>query len=189
MTSTPETYGDFWDDYVKRFPKLKDTLQDSNRYGHVVWPGDEWGRPDRWQMLFDSMFVQQINETPNTVIEIGPGAGKYTHLFLKQYPTARVVAMDVSASYIAVLRERSADYLRSGHLATAIIGNTPATVTNLAKENGIEPGALDIFFSIDAMVHVDLQYLTRLRLRPTSCMGIRGGVCGLRSSLQGLPWL
>ena len=32
-------------------------------------------------------------------------------------------------------------------------------------------------------------YLTRLRLRPTSCMGIRGGVCGLRSSLQGLPWL
>ena len=33
------------------------------------------------------------------------------------------------------------------------------------------------------------QQLTRLRLRPTSCMGIRGGVCGLRSSLQGLPWL
>ena len=29
--------------------------------------------------------------------------------------------------------------------------------------------------------------LARLRLRPTSCMSIRGGVCGLRSSLQGLP--
>ena len=34
-----------------------------------------------------------------------------------------------------------------------------------------------------------MRFLTRLRLRPTSCMGIRGGVCGLRSSLQGLPWL
>jgi hypothetical protein len=34
-----------------------------------------------------------------------------------------------------------------------------------------------------------LKYLTRLRLRPTSCIGLRGGVCGLRSSLQGLPWL
>ena len=29
--------------------------------------------------------------------------------------------------------------------------------------------------------------LARLHLRPTSCMSIRGGVCGLRSSLQGLP--
>jgi hypothetical protein len=27
--------------------------------------------------------------------------------------------------------------------------------------------------------------LTRLRLRPTSCIGLHGGVCGLRSSLQG----
>jgi len=33
------------------------------------------------------------------------------------------------------------------------------------------------------------EYLTRLRLRPTSCIGLRGGVCGLRSSLQGQPWL
>ncbi|MFY9737108.1 MAG: phosphate ABC transporter substrate-binding protein PstS [Rhodoplanes sp.] len=31
------------------------------------------------------------------------------------------------------------------------------------------------------------KHLARLRLRPTSCMSIRGGVCGLRSSLQGLP--
>ena len=43
--------------------------------------------------------------------------------------------------------------------------------------------------SEDVMKHSGLILLTRLRLRPTSCMGIRGGVCGLRSSLQGLPWL
>jgi len=159
MADIRETYGDFWDDYVKRFPKLKETLYDSERYGHVTWPGDEWGRPDRWQMLFESMFVQQIKTPPVTAIEIGSGSGKYTHLFLEQYPSARVVAMDVSQSYLNVLCKRFADYIAAGRLTTATIGTKPSTVTDLAKEHGIAPGALDVLYSIDAMVHVDLQYL------------------------------
>ena len=41
-------------------------------------------------------------------------------------------------------------------------------------------------YSIDdfsKFYRTNLNILARLRLRPTSCMSIRGGVCGLRSSL------
>lgn len=154
MSNKPETYADYWDGYVRHFPKRK------GAYGeHVEWPGDEWGTPQNWKLLFSDLFLTKIDAAPKTAIEIGPGAGKYTLLFLDAYPAVRVLALDVSRAYMQILEERCAGQIAAGRLHTALIDEDHRAVTNVAARNGIGSGELDVLFSIDAMVHVDLQYL------------------------------
>jgi phospholipid N-methyltransferase len=154
MPEKPETYADYWDSYVRHFPQRK------SAYGeHVEWPGDEWGTPQNWKSLFSDLFLAKIDPAPKTAIEIGPGSGKYTLMFLDAYPSASLVAADVSHAYLKVLEERCAEQIGAGRLATALIGEDHRAITMIAAEHGIGPGELDVLFSIDAMVHVDLQYL------------------------------
>src|SRR3989338_1593546 len=117
MADKPETYADYWDGYVRHFPKRK------GAYGeHVEWPGDEWGTPQNWKTLFSDLFLSKIDPAPKTAIEIGPGAGKYTFMFLEAYASARLVAADVSRAYMQVLEERCAEHIKAGRLSTALIG-------------------------------------------------------------------
>jgi len=158
MQDRPRTYGDFWDGYVKRFLS-RNQADTRDTTAKISWPGDEWGTPEAWQMLFNDLFLAKIEIPPRTAIEIGPGSGKYSALFLEAFQCAHLIAADVSMAYLDILRERCVDLILDGRLNTALIGNDHEAIINIAKENGIEIGELDVMFSIDAMVHVDLQYL------------------------------
>lgn len=149
-----------WDQYVGRFPEILGKLRSEGKGEHVVWPGDEWGRPERWVALFAKMFIEHLPPNVSTAIEIGPGAGKYTHMFLGHYTQSRVLALDVSPSYLAVLQERSSFYLSEKRLMTDLLTSDYTTVSDTAANHGIKPGGLDVLFSIDAIVHVDLVYVT-----------------------------
>ncbi len=154
--STTSTYAEYWDAYVERFPKLKASLGDND---NIAWPGDEWGTPDRWRVLFSQLFLSKIDTPPKTAIEIGSGAGKYTLMFMESFQTARLIAADVSSAFLDTLQERCAELISSGRLNTALIDNDHNALINIANKFGIAAGELDVLFSIDAMVHVDLQYL------------------------------
>jgi predicted O-methyltransferase YrrM len=147
MSDKPQTYGDFWDKYVERYKPTPDK----------PWPGDEWANEGRWRLLFEKAFVKHL--PPNTAFEIGPGSGKYALLFLEHYPGARVIAADISPAYLEILKQRCATEIAAGSVLPEIIGVDHDCVVNLSHKHGIEPGELDVLFSIDAMVHVDLQYL------------------------------
>jgi osmotically-inducible protein OsmY len=159
--STPETenssrgiYSKYWDDFISNWhdrPALRAS-------GHQ-WPGDEWGSPREWEYLFKKMFVPAGVEQWKQAIEIGPGSGKYTLKVLGASP-AVVRAYDVSAAYLDVCGTRCRELVDEGRLSLHLLDpKRPDQMVAEAEQAGWLR-SVDAVYSIAAMVHVDLQYLT-----------------------------
>jgi len=158
MSEPPKTYGEIWDRYVtKSFPKIQRSVTKKHE---IEWPGDEWGSPQRWQQTFHTMFVAHLPKDVKLGLEIGSGSGKYSRLFLEHYTGASLVAADVSGAFLQALSERCADLIDVGRLHTGQIYTEHTALSDIAKRAGYGPGTFDVVYSIDAMVHVDLQFLT-----------------------------
>ncbi|MBI2718822.1 MAG: class I SAM-dependent methyltransferase [Rhizobiales bacterium] len=142
-------YRSQWDRFAEKWrPKSED----------LVWPGDEWGTRQHWDMIFRTMFLDYGVADWKNCVEIGAGSGKYTEQVLR-VSEARIVAFDISPSYQKVMRERLSAYVASGRLQPAIIeARDPGELIEYLEGQKLVR-ALDTFYSIDAMVHVDLQYL------------------------------
>ncbi|MGE0717900.1 MAG: methyltransferase [Alphaproteobacteria bacterium] len=157
MTEHADDYGRYWDLYVREvFPQIRAERDPAAR--HLLWPGDEWGTPDIWSRIFEMVFLPELDPGLARAVEIGPGSGKYTAMVLDRYPGAAVVAADVSAAYLTVLGERLAAAVAAERLTLARLEPQPDHLRRIVAERGWD-GAVDLVFSIDAMVHVDLQYL------------------------------
>jgi len=157
MTERAKTYAEFWDRYVRDvFPEIrKATDPDAT---HLLWPGDEWGTPDIWSKIFEIAFAPALPERLERAIEIGPGSGKYTEMVLNRCPAARILAFDVSSIYLDVLRARCAEAIAAGRVEPLLLDQSPDGLARATEARGWG-GTVDFAFSIDAMVHVDLQYL------------------------------
>lgn len=144
-------YGSSWDRYVTQtFPH--------SRTEQSVHPGDEWGNPGLWNICYDRLLDRAGATEWARAVEIGPGSGKYTTLLL-QRTRCNVLALDVSREFLRVLEERAGAYVAEGRLQAALLtGARPDEVLSLVEERGWR-GSVDAIFSIDSMVHVDLQYL------------------------------
>jgi osmotically-inducible protein OsmY len=152
--SSKGIYSRYWDDFISTWhdrPALRAS-------GHQ-WPGDEWGSPTEWEYLFQKVFVPAGVEQWRQAIEIGPGSGKYTLKVLGASP-AVVRAYDVSAAYLDVCRVRCQEVIDEGRLSLHLLDpNRPDQMLAEADEIGWRR-TVDAVYSIAAMVHVDLQYLT-----------------------------
>jgi cyclopropane fatty-acyl-phospholipid synthase-like methyltransferase len=143
--SEGSVYGRQWDAYVEQWGR-----------GGLRWPGDEWGDSELWDRVFQQLFVPGGVDGWEKAVEIGPGSGKYTLRVLEHSP-ATLRAYDVSARFLEVCRERCAEHVASGRLILQELeGSRPDEMLS-----DLEPWRrkVDGFYSIDAMVHVDLQYL------------------------------
>lgn len=145
MSATRGIYADYWDQYV-------------DQYTGDSWPGDEWGDEAWWNETFDRLFVPAGVAGWNQAIEIGSGSGKYTERVLGANGCT-VHAFDVSERFLNVLSERCATARAAGRLhLTLLNGSDPDQMLRTIEQNGWS-GSADAVYSIDAMVHVDLQYL------------------------------
>jgi SAM-dependent methyltransferase len=160
-------YQQYWDKYVTElFPKSPDR-------DDVHWPGDEWGAEQRWARFFDRLFRPYELETWKHAVEIGQGSGKYTKLVLDAAPECKVAAFDVSSEFLKVCGERLAEEKADGRLFLEHLKSERADEMILALERLDMAGKLDAFFSMDAMVHVDLQYMMAYLL--TAAVALREG--------------
>jgi SAM-dependent methyltransferase len=140
-------YAISWDQYVKDI-KPKDGQ----------WPGDEWGNEEFWQLTFKRMFVEQGAEHWRHSVEIGAGSGKYTQ-YLLDHSATDIVAFDISPEFLNVLRTRLAEPIRAGRLIPELLrAEKCSEMHDWIRQRGWLR-QVDAFYSIDAMVHVDLQYL------------------------------
>ena len=121
------------------------------------WPGDEWGNTATWERVFKTLFVANDVASWNRCVEIGPGAGKYTIRVLNESP-AEIIAADISAGYQEHFRARLTEVGLISRVTPVLIDNNSTTLRRNIDSKGWT-GTLDAFYSIDAMVHVDLQYL------------------------------
>jgi SAM-dependent methyltransferase len=147
-------YREQWDRYAKMWsPKnIAGNASDLN------WPGDEWGDEQQWLKVFQTMFVNFGAQEWTECVEIGPGSGKYTNYLLRQ-SAAHITAFDISSAYLEIMKTRLADDVAGGRVdPVVLIGQCPSEILDHLRSQGLIR-QLDAFYSIDAMVHVDLQYL------------------------------
>lgn len=149
-----QTYGELWDRYVaEAFPRLQ---QSDNR---LTYPGEEWGNEQSWERIFQKLFVASGVAGWDAAIEIGGGGGKYTERVLRANDQVRVWGFDVSRNFLDATGARLSDFVQANRLALHEIDSvTPDAMFSTLDAAGMVR-KVDAMFSIDAMVHVDLQYL------------------------------
>ena len=147
-------YGRFWDHYVENLSTKLSQGDD----GALDWPGDEWGSPAAWAERFADLFEPAVGGWRRAV-EIGPGSGKYTLKVLERSPEAEVRAYDTSAKFLEVCEQRCKAHVDAGRLSPHLLHAVdPAQLLDDLDAAGWRR-QVDGFFSIDVMVHIDLQYL------------------------------
>ena len=68
-------YSRYWDQYVERD---WDVIREQ-RGDEVEWPGDEWGNPEAWEQIFQTLFVRYGDRTHGSALWRSVKArGKYT---------------------------------------------------------------------------------------------------------------
>lgn len=150
--STQTMSGRTWDRYLETWDL------EHNAEQKYDWPGDEWGTPETWEELYTNLFENAGAAGWRHAVEIGPGSGKYSDRLLRG-SDATLRAYDVSVDFMKVCERRCAHWIDAGRLSLhQIEGKSPSEMLDdLASAQLLRK--VDAFFSIDAMVHVDLQYL------------------------------
>jgi hypothetical protein len=165
MAQDTGAYGRWWDQWVGRWEVIRGDRD-------LEWPGDNWGSPEGWEQLFQSLFVPVGVSEWQRAVEIGPGSGKYT-LKVLEASTAHVRAYDVSEKFLDVCHARCREDVEGGRLALEVLDTARADwlLTDLTRAGWRR--TVDGFYSIDSMVHVDLQYLIAYLL--TAALVLRTG--------------
>jgi hypothetical protein len=159
MSSSPGAqgegvYGRFWDWYVQAaWPDVRKSSDQA-----LEWPGDEWGTPESWDYVYRQLFVTGGVQQWRRAVEIGPGSGKYTLKVLGD-SECTVRGYDVSPQFMRVCETRCREWIEGGRLSLHQLSVQQPDQMLTELEGGGWRRSVDGFYSIDAMVHVDLQYL------------------------------
>lgn len=158
---TENIYQQHWDKYAK-----------TTQLGEQKWPGDEWGTPESWDRLFKRLFLDNGSVDWKTAVEIGPGSGKYT-LRVLDNSGAHVLAADISPGFQEIFKKRIEGVGLASRVDTLLLNNRSATLREGIESLGWK-NRLDALYSIDAMVHVDLQYLFAYLVTAADCLKVGG---------------
>lgn len=150
-------YQQHWDYYAKNTQRSGD-----------FWPGDEWGTPESWDRLFKKLFLDNGAADWKTAVEIGPGSGKYT-IRLLENSGVEVIAADISSGYQEHFCNRLKEAGLISRVTPLLLNTRSATLRETIEAKGWK-GKLDAVYSIDAMVHVDLQYLIAYLVTAACCI-------------------
>jgi hypothetical protein len=136
----------YWDRYVR------DWASDE-----LSWPGDEWCDDEAWlHMQFDRLVGRAGVEDWKRAVEIGPGSGKHALMVLGA-SEAELRAFDISSQFMAVCEERCREEIAAGRLSLHQVDvANPASALDTLQD---WRRTVDGYYSLEAMVHVDLQYL------------------------------
>jgi SAM-dependent methyltransferase len=104
--------------------------------------GEEWTPSAEWKESVVSTFIDPHYKDTDTVLEIGPGAGRWTEFLLKR--CKRLVAVDISESCVNECRKRFAAY------------ETAAFHVGSGSDLAFVPsGTIDGVWSFDVFVHIN----------------------------------
>ena len=136
----PEGYPEYWTRHASRALAAGTTL-----------------RPDG-PSVHDRLLANAGGEGWSHAVEIGLGDARYTAEALAASPDLRVLGFDVSPPVLEAAATRLAPHVAAGRLALHRIDPMqPGGLLRLVEEAGLAR-KVDAVFSIDALVHVGLQY-------------------------------
>jgi ubiquinone/menaquinone biosynthesis C-methylase UbiE len=118
---------------------------DANRDTWTRWDwskgGEEWTPRPAWKQSFCDEVIHRYLDERKTIVEIGPGAGRWTETL--QQIAARLVIVDITPRCIEMCKERFAD-----------ARNIEYHVNDGATLPFLESGSVDAVFSHDVFVHI-----------------------------------
>jgi len=104
--------------------------------------GNEWTLSEEWKDSFQRCVLHKYMPVGKNVLEIGPGAGRWTELL--QPIAASLVGVDISEKCVELCREK---FGRAGN--TRFISTTGNTLS------GVEDRSVDAIWSFDVFVHIN----------------------------------
>jgi ubiquinone/menaquinone biosynthesis C-methylase UbiE len=114
-----------------------------DRWNHWDWTsaGEEWTASAEWkQALIDDVLDRLIPDRA-VVLEIGPGAGRWSRALLPH--ATRLVLVDVSSRALDLCRLEFAD-----------AGNVEYVLSSGSDLPGVSPASVDAVWSFDVFVHI-----------------------------------
>ncbi|MGH7114553.1 MAG: class I SAM-dependent methyltransferase [Stellaceae bacterium] len=121
----------------------------SPRMNEVLWTawdwsaaGEEWTRSDAWKQSLISCILARHIPQGAEVLEIGPGAGRWTEALLAR--AKRLIAVDISETCIELCRRKFAASVNATFLKTS--GCELGSVANRS---------IDALWSFDVFVHIN----------------------------------
>jgi ubiquinone/menaquinone biosynthesis C-methylase UbiE len=144
MTTLAETnrYARDWNGYSAHWDRSY-----GNRYAHL---GDEWnddGTAERKRdELYFAMYAERWLRSDMTVLEVGPGGGKWTVRIAPH--VKKVICLDVASEMLGRTRQRC---------ESLGIRNVEYVDANGLDFTPVADQSIDLFFSYDVFVHIALE--------------------------------
>jgi ubiquinone/menaquinone biosynthesis C-methylase UbiE len=136
-TGRASRYADDWNRYSDHWDKHY-----AQSHTHL---GDEWHNRD-FEDRFFGLFVERFLTRNSTVLEIGPGGGKWT---VRYAPLVkRVIVLDVAQKMLDRTRQRC---------EAAGLSNVEYALGDGSSFAAIPDGSVDFVFSFDVLVHLALE--------------------------------
>ncbi len=152
------SYADDWNDYVKNFTDYAKNEPTNKGRTDLIYPGDEWGTPETWAAFADKFLNPFLPKDGSGIaVEIGQGAGKYTLQVIDK--VQQIICLDASEEFIKLAERRLLEHVieNKAQFHLLLLSNCYEIIDILSRQDLI--GKVDLFFSIDSMVHVELHTL------------------------------
>jgi ubiquinone/menaquinone biosynthesis C-methylase UbiE len=129
----------------RRLPGISSLKANREIWEHWNWTcgGDEWTLSPEWKESLIKNVLHQYIRPGGHILEIGPGAGRWTSVLVKMTDT--FTAVDIAESCIRICRQQYGN--KSG--TTFLVGNGQ----DLA---GVADASVDAIWSFDVFVHINL---------------------------------
>lgn len=157
----------------KNLPGLNSNLANKHIWENWNWSagGDEWTPNDEWKASIVRTFMDPLFTGKSVILEIGPGAGRWTQYLLKK--SCRLIAVDISETSVHECKRRFHDY-----------PSAKFEVGSGEDLSSIENNSIDAVWSFDVFVHINKQqfnsYIVELArvLKPDGIGLIQHGTTG-----------
>lgn len=134
----------------KKYPGWNSVSQNRLTWNKWNWNelGEEWTKSQGWKDKLVNEIIQKLIPENSSIIEIGPGGGRWSEYLLKKASVLDLV--DISEKCLELCHQR--------------FGNNSELRYNLINEvkfNFAEDNSIDVVFSYDVFVHIDKEQITQ----------------------------
>ncbi len=195
--SKKRSYHDDWDEYVDNceFYAPKEPTYKVGKY--LSFPGDEWGDKEYWERITNTYLKPYLPENSTGIaVEIGSGSGKYTLEIVDC--VSKIICFDVSRKFMEIAKTRLREYVDRGKVYFEFLELLNCYEIKILLTKHRVVGKVDLFFSIDSMVHVELHTLIAYFLNAAICLKVGGHMVmtvagctnneGFERLLGEMPW-
>lgn len=191
------SYHDDWDSYVENWESYASKEPTNKGRNNLLYPGDEWGDKKNWDRIINTYLRPYLPDNSTGIaVEIGSGSGKYTLGVIDC--VSKILCFDVSRKFIEIARSRLREHVDKGIVIFEFMDllNCYEIRDSLMKKGLL--GKVDLFFSIDSMVHVELHTLFAYFINAAFCLKVGGALVmtiascandkGYERLLSEMPW-